>query len=297
VGQIVGPIFCEHSVRLSIRRKHPYIRTLSVREDRDDQFKGALHPRFHLLTCGSACVSITLPWGCNATLAAKVLSDLTKCPINFLLLRRKLEPTFLTSTRIVTPAANKGSRNLPTFLFKPTPNNMKHMNQPLAQGDHLRHLQQEVTSILDTVANMKLLLHQLLGPRSKTSDEQSPRPFPHEPRRVASLERETSLRVQDRGPDRDDKSCSQMDAYEYKCLTKTATPPPAAFEKASDPTSPAAFDTAFNVFAAPDLRPVDPDLPDLEVDDDPAPVITIRSAPSYAPNNLHLRARPVTVGR
>jgi hypothetical protein len=142
---------------------------------------------------------------------------------------------------------------------------------------------------------MNLLLHQLLGPQSKTSDEPSPRPSPQEPRRLASLERETSLRVQDLGPDRDGKSRGKDAMHEYTCLTKAATPQPASFETTSVPTSPAVFNTAFdtNVSTEPDMRQVDPDIPDLEVDDDTAPVITIRSDTLYAPNNPAPRLKTV----
>ncbi len=70
-------------------------------------------------------------------------------------------------------------------------------------------LKAEVTSMHTELSDMKLLLQQILARQSKPSDppspQPSPRPSPPEPRRVATLERETSLRVQDLGPDRDDK--------------------------------------------------------------------------------------------
>jgi hypothetical protein len=150
---------------------------------------------------------------------------------------------------------------------------------------HAENFRKEVRSLHTTLGEMKLLLQQLLARQSKPSAPPSPRPSPPAP---------TSLRVQHMGPDRDNMLRYQTDAMdEYTCLSKAATPPTASFEK-SVPKSPAALNTAFNVFAEPVLQPVDLDLPDLELeDDDPAPVITIRSAPSYAPHNIAPRLTTV----
>jgi hypothetical protein len=140
---------------------------------------------------------------------------------------------------------------------------------------HAENFRKEVPSIHTTLGEIKLLLQQLLARQSKPSASPSPRSSPQEPRRVTFLDSDNSLRVPDTKQDRDDKSCSPTAAYENTGLT--------------NPASPAAFNIAVHVFAEPVLPHVPPDLPDLEVDDDPAPVIPIRSAPSYAPHDIEPR--------